>query len=276
MRKILAGLLCGAMLLTSALAAGPYTLKVDGTTLDLSATAPYEEGGHVMLPLRPVAEALGFSVTWDQATRAAALDNGTVKSAVSIGTDSYYLSGSQTAGTGTPQSFGAAPALVKGTTYVPSELFTLLCGHASVKDGTVSLWKEAPVQLPNPMHQYKDLAEASAALGFAAATPSALPEGYALATVWVIGGTLLDLRYEGAAGAVQFRMGKGTEDVSGDFTKYASTVRQPDGRVEYTLKGDGATVSLVLWTAGDYTYSLSFAPGVTADAAVAAAKSVKP
>ena len=51
------------------------TIVLNGKTLDLS-TAAYIENGRTMVPLRDVAEALGLTVTWRQASRTAYLSDG--------------------------------------------------------------------------------------------------------------------------------------------------------------------------------------------------------
>lgn len=276
MKRLFAGLLCSVLLATGvpALAAQNYTVEVEGNVLDLTAV-PYEENDRVMLPLRAVAEALGFTITWEQKTKTAYLDNGTLSSSAVIGSDQYAIGGDPAEGSTSAQSFGAPPALVEGVTYVPSEFFTLLCGHTTVKDGKVSIRMERQTQTPNPMVTYPDLTSAAKALGFAISAPATLPDGFSLDSVWVIGGTLLELRYQSGENTASFRMAAGAEDVSGDFTRYESTIRQPAKHTEFVLKGNGDTVSLVLWTEGDYTYSISFHPGVVADTAVAMAESVK-
>lgn len=273
MKKLFAGLLCGAMLLTaSAFAAGDYKVTVDGAALDLGTLAPYEQDGRVMLPLRKVAEALGFTVTWNQETQTASVDDGVVKSSVTIGVDSYYMASSHDIGMSAPQSFGATPILHSDSTYVPTDLFTLLCGQSAVKDGVVALERNGQTQIPNPIKAYDTLAEALAVLDFKPTLPKA-PEGYTQGEVCVIGGTLLEVRYHNADKTFTFRAAKGTDDVSGDFSQWDNVITQPEGKVSYTLKGNGDTIFLVLWNDGAVSYALSFAPGVDTETAVSSAKS---
>ena len=273
MKKFFAGLLCGVMLLTaSAFASGDYKVTVDGAALDLGTLAPYEQDGRVMLPLRKVAEALGFAVTWNQETQTASVDDGLVKSSVTIGVDSYYMASSQAIGMSAPQSFGVAPVLHSDSTFVPSDLFTLLCGQSTVKDGVVALEKNSQTQIPNPMVEYETLDEALAVLDFKPAFPK-VPEGYTQSQVWVIGGDLLDVRYHNGDKTLSFRAAKDSDDVSGDYSHWDNVITQPEGKVSYTLKGNGDTISLVLWKDLTLSYSLSFAPGVDTDTAVGTAKS---
>ena len=86
-------------------------------------------GSTTMLPLRAVSEALGFTIEWNGDTQTAYLDNGEVKTVVTIGEDSYYKASSKAIGLTAPFSFGAAPELIGGSTYVPAELFNLLASN---------------------------------------------------------------------------------------------------------------------------------------------------
>lgn len=72
MKKMMCGVLCAALLACSAgaAAAGSYTVTVDGAALDLSGKTPFVSQDKVMVPLRPVAEALGCTVTWTAETEA--------------------------------------------------------------------------------------------------------------------------------------------------------------------------------------------------------------
>ena len=74
MKKFISIILAAAVVLVSAaavLADGTaYTLTVNGTEIDLSdlPRAIYESDGHIMIPLRKTAEALGYRVEWDAET----------------------------------------------------------------------------------------------------------------------------------------------------------------------------------------------------------------
>jgi len=84
--------------------------------------------GQSMVPLRTVAEELGFKVTWNATDRSVSLDDGTVKTTIHIGNDSYFKASSQAIGLTRAISLGAAPVIVDGRTYVPAALFDLLSG----------------------------------------------------------------------------------------------------------------------------------------------------
>lgn len=89
----------------------------------------------VMLPVREIAEAIGFQVEWNQEAKRVELFRGPVMVTFSIGTDGYTFA--KTA----PQQLGVAPELVNDLTYVPAELFTTLIGsHMAMKEnGNISI-----------------------------------------------------------------------------------------------------------------------------------------
>lgn len=91
-----------------------YAIEIDGR--DSGARA------HVMVPLRALAEELGFTVTWD---------NGLVTvtgperyAELTIGVDQYFAAPTQEGLAGASLfSLGCAPVLMNDVTYVPLELF---------------------------------------------------------------------------------------------------------------------------------------------------------
>ena len=77
MKRLYSSLLgvCVVLLLTlTASGADTVAVTLDGAPLDIMAYI--SEDGRTMVPLRDLAQALGFSVTWDQQTRTAAITSG--------------------------------------------------------------------------------------------------------------------------------------------------------------------------------------------------------
>ncbi len=70
------------------------------------------ENGEAMIPLRQIAEALGYKVEWDNKTRTATLTKGPQWSKLTIGEDNYNFAKMIV-------KLGAAPELKDGTTFVP-------------------------------------------------------------------------------------------------------------------------------------------------------------
>ncbi len=94
-------------------------IQVDGTSL-------MDQNGLLMVPLRLVAEDLGFKTDWKGEDQSILLDDGTVKTTLYIGSDSYFKASSQAIGLTQNFSIGVAPILIDGRTYVPAALFNLL------------------------------------------------------------------------------------------------------------------------------------------------------
>lgn len=111
-----------------------YNLEVDGESVG-------QVDACVMVPLRAVAEPLGFTVTWQDG--AVLVDNGVVHTTVVIGQDRYTVTTSNPSmvGMSAPFSLGAAPYVENNTTYVPLALFRPLLGNredaVTVEQGTI-------------------------------------------------------------------------------------------------------------------------------------------
>ena len=80
----------------------------------IKAPAPFISDGVVMVPVRAIAEALGFDVNWDAETKGVRLG---VAINLQIGKDEYLV------GRMAPLSLGTAPVLTDDRTYVPLSFF---------------------------------------------------------------------------------------------------------------------------------------------------------
>lgn len=286
MKKLLTGVVCSAVLLTSALAAEPglisanplisardaYTVTVDGDMLDLCGKAPYLEGEKVMVPLRAIAEQLGYTITWNaEKPDAVEIDNGVIHTWIQIGVDRYSRTSSTALGMGAPQSFGAAPAAVDCTTFVPVDLFTMLGDTVAVEEGSIVLTPAGTTdktQIPNPLVGYETVAEAQAAAGCVFTMPE-LPAGYAQESVSVISGAVVQVVFTDGSGIITFRAAAGDEDISGDYTVYSDVYTAQAAGIQVTMKGNGGAISAALWQDGGRTCSLHLSQAM-AEADVAA------
>ena len=219
----------------------------------------------IMVPLRVIAQSLGFTVTWN-GDGTVTVDSGEMHMTITIGEDSYQAITSIEGAVGAtaPLSLGAAPYVVDGTTYVPLEMFNVLLGNDAVdlEDGKIVIHTENNVQIPNPFIDCASIAEASRAAGFEMRAPEAVGD-YDRVSISAIDGELIDVLYENGDNTVRVRKGAGTEDVSGDYNSYAETaVSQVDG-MEVTMKGGAGRVNLAVWTNGEYTYSVSASAGMS-------------
>ncbi len=108
-------------------------ISINGKVLALGKYKWQAQNGQVMVPLRVVAEALGFKVTWDGKTKSVSLDDGTVKTNITLGHDGYYKASSKAIGLTQMFEFGAKPVLIENSLYVPVALFNLLYSNNAVQ-----------------------------------------------------------------------------------------------------------------------------------------------
>ena len=91
---------------------------------DKNVSDVYAKDNTTMVPLREVAEAAGFTVTWDAENRAVILNDGVYS--LKIGENSYAK------GKMMPLTLSAAPEIVNDLTYVPAEFFAEVTESATV------------------------------------------------------------------------------------------------------------------------------------------------
>ena len=241
-------------------AAGRYTFEINGKDVPLDAV--------IIVPLRAVAEPLGFTATWN-GDGTVTVDSGEMHMTITIGEDSYQAITSIEGAVGAtaPLSLGAAPYVADGTTYVPLEMFNVLLGNNAVtlENGKIVIdtgTEEDNVQIPSPFVDCDSLAEASEVAGFGMRAPESVGD-YARAAISAIDGELIDVLYGCGDDAIHVRKGAGTDDVSGDYNSYAEILVSKAGGVEVTLKGNAGRVNLAVWTSGEYTYSVSTSAGMS-------------
>lgn len=245
---------------------GGYALQIDGEDTGVRAC--------IMVPLRSVAEKLGFEVVWN-GDGTIFLDDGIMHSTVTLGEDLYQVTTSVEGmlGMSAPFSLGMAPCAVDGVTYVPLGLFDALLGSmqgaVTMEDGVIRLDTDplnmgCGVQLPNPFAEYETLAEAARAAGVEPTAPDSV-NGSDRRTFRAIENDLLEVIYcKGEEEIARIRKAAGAGDISGDYNVYPQVDTVTVNGAEVTRKGDAGKVSLATWTAGEYTYSISVESGISA------------
>lgn len=130
---------------------------------------------------------------------------------------------------------------------------------------TIGAMKPNGVQESNPVEVVSSPAELAAKLSFTPSLPAAVPDGWQVLSCAAIGGTLAQIVYTGGdgKGEVCWRTAPGADDVSGDSTEYSETASISGA----AAKGDNGTVSAASWTADGASFSLTFSPAVSPDAA---------
>ena len=279
MKKLISSILLGSMIVSAASATAAfaeeepmlisalnsgYTVSIDGTTLNLGANTPYSTEKNIMIPLRTVAEALGFKVTWDGANQGVNIDNGEVNTTIVIGDDHYYLVSSQAIGMSAPTPLGDAPVIKNDSTFVPVAMFDILLGQGAYKvnDGVIA-FGENSAQIPNPFTEYSTIDEAVKTLSFTAPVPQTLPEGYTFDCTSVMGNDFLQIMYKNGEKELTYRVAKSKDDISGDYNVYDNVQTEKIGGYTVALKDNGSTANAV-WTDGDYSFAVFSANGDTA------------
>lgn len=249
------------MVIAPAPTSSSYSVVIENNTLDLDGKTVYELNKHMMVPLRTVAEKLGFKVKWDGECQGVSLDNGEVNTIVYICQDNYYMASSTAIGMSAPTALGVAPALKNGTTYVPADIFNILyCDDVvSAKDNVITIKTDNDnddeiIGIPNPFVEYKTVDEAKKVLPFSAVVPSNVKE-YELENVSVMSNEMLQLIYKNGYKEITYRVEKGSDDISGDYNVYKDIKTVKVGDIEVKVRKSEETMS-VIWTNGDLTFSL--------------------
>lgn len=116
--------------------------------------APQVIDGKVMVPLRAVAEALGFQVQWNPETRGVDLIRGPQFTTIYIGENSYFKNRMAAS------PLSAAPVIVQDRTMVPVEFITEILQHGiEFQDGVMKIYDEAFTTLTGYVSLIEKLAD---------------------------------------------------------------------------------------------------------------------
>ena len=228
--------------------------------------------GCTMAPVRAIAEALGFKVTWN-ADRSININNGEMQSDLRIGDNSYvvYTAVEGMAGMSAPFSLGSAPIIKNNTAYVPIDLFVPLFGNdpATVKTSgdTITINPDAKTedddssQIPNLLTAHDSLAELAKAVGFDIKAPT-VPAGYETDAYIDISGELAEVFYVKGDDMLVYRVSRGEGDNSGDYNTYSNKKTVDVNGVSVELRGNDK-VNVATWSNGGFAYSVSAKQGIS-------------
>lgn len=119
------------------------------------------------------------------------------------------------------------------------------------------------VQVIPKIEEAASLDELSRMVGFKVDAGLALPFEPEETTYCSYWNELAQIQYSGQGQAATFRQSAGTADNSGDYTAYGDVVGITAGGLNVTLKGDGGTYVLAVWTDQAFSYSLRLSQGLT-------------
>lgn len=242
-------------------------ISVNGQEIDAAAT--------VMVPLRAVAEPLGFTVTWEDGS--ILVDNGVVHTYVTIGKDLYTITTSNESlvGMSAPFSLGAAPFISNdNVAYVPLGLFSALLGNQADAitwaDGAIHI-QDTDTEIPNPFTDCDSLEDAAAVAGFSLTLPQKLPNWISEPTIRA-SRDMIEVVYSGSDDQqLRLRKAAGTDDISGDYAAYPQEETVTVSGHKVTLKGENGKFKVATWQDGGYTYAILDSTGMSKDQASALA-----
>jgi len=245
---------------------GVPQISVDGNAVDLSklnvSQYMYTENDNTLVPLRAVAEKMGYKVDWNEADNSVSVNNDEWEVVLEIGVDSYFgvTKIKDAVGMTAPQTYGTAPKIIDDTTYVPAKMFELM-GYDFSSVGQYASFTKAgandnnAVQIPNPLVEYKTVDEAKNTLSFDAPVPTFVPDGYKIDYVGTIAGETLQIFYKNGKNEIVFRAAKGSDDISGDYNVYKNTKTVSVNGTDAKYRENGETSGAV-WTKDGLTFSV--------------------
>lgn len=251
-----------------------FVVVIDGVPVDLSGAAPYVTGKTLMLPVRMLAEALGYTVIWDEGETPET-------SAVQFGNEEIWMRFRlqdnvvvRTVGRASDSerliALPVAPVLRGELTYVPAEIFQTFLGDGNFSIDGQTVYMQSPasgtieetVQTPNPWKEYETTAAVSAALGYTVEAPECLLTNYQLSAIRAMEAEkMLELVYQIPEMDMDYELyvriqpTEALEDISGDYTQYAfSDTMEMDGNTVY-VRGENGT-NIAIWYVDGFSFAI--------------------
>ena len=151
------------------------------------------------------------------------------------------------------------PTIIRTAVAVAACLTLVLVGINTLKPNAPSV-PERPIALGcNPVEEVSTLSEAESLLGFGLHYDNT-EASYIEQSIVIYDGSILEVNLalrDGSGTEYCIRKGKGTEDISGDYTEYAVTENAVLADCDAVLKGNDQGWQLVTWQKNGYSYSIS-------------------
>lgn len=139
-------------------------------------------------------------------------------------------------------------AAVVGGAGISEDEMTQILGKIDA-DGTMG------EQIANPFVDCATMQEAAKLAGFEMTVPETV-EGFSDPVIQAIADAMIQVSFTDGKDSLLLRKGAGTDDISGDYNAYEQTKTLTVGGQSVTVKGNGGTVSVAVWTNGGYTYAI--------------------
>lgn len=133
----------------------------------------------------------------------------------------------------------------------------MIGGDPATWDPALDTDDNSGAEIPDPFVEYSSVDEAVKAVGFDFSFPETI-DGYSDRVIRVDSESgMIEVVYKNSDDAeIRIRKAIGTEDISGDYTKYAQENAVTVGALNVTMKGANDSVSVATWASGGYTYSI--------------------
>lgn len=148
------------------------------------------------------------------------------------------------------------------------------CGGGGSEPASAAPGENA-VQRPNPFVECESLEKAAEMAGFGITAPESVPGGGGKPVIRVMEGEMLELVYQNEGQEVRIRKAPGSGDISGDYGQYDETATVSVDEVQVQQKGSGGKVSVAVWTAGEYAYSITTSSAMTGEEAAELVRAVQ-
>lgn len=119
------------------------------------------------------------------------------------------------------------------------------------------------IGIPNPIKDFDTIEEAQKLLTFNSKVPENVHEKYKAVTFQTISDKILQVVYSDGKNEITYRTAQGTEDITGDYNKYAYTKKLKINGANVTIKGTGTKIYNVLCTKNGVTYSIFARQGIS-------------
>lgn len=246
---------------------GEPRISVDGKKLELESFGiskyAFKTNDELMVPIRPVAEAMNYNVEWDSENKSVTLSNDERQMIIYIDKNTYATTSKLAIGMTAPKSYGAAPQIFEDRTFVPAKMFELMNYNYETFGAYINFKKNIiedsnNAQLPNPFKEYTSLSELSEAVGFNVLEIRAIPFNLNEKTYSGTEDGLAQISYNiGGNKKLLFRQSICSGDNSGDYNEYKNSKIVNNQDLEITLKGnDDEKYNLAIWEYDGYSFSI--------------------
>lgn len=114
----------------------------------------------------------------------------------------------------------------------------------------------------NPVQDITDTEQIKKEPGYSVKTPAYIPENYQVSDMCVIAGDLAQITYKSENDTLCYRIAKGDDDISGDYSSYINTETIHINNSDVTIQGNDNLYHKASWTDNGESFSLCSDSGI--------------